>query len=61
MPGTMQAEKLLQMRARRAQVAAKLEEWEEAHRQPDGREASAAERQRSSQYRQLSKLCADLD
>ena len=53
--------KLLQMRARRAQVGAKLAEWEEAHRQADGSEASAEERQRSSQFRQLTKLCSDLD
>ena len=61
MDGGSNQTKLLQMRARRAQVGAKLAEWEEAHRQADGREASAEERQRSSQYRQLTKLCGDLE
>jgi hypothetical protein len=55
------AAKLLQFKAQRTQVAAKLADWEESHRQSDGREATPAQRQRSSQHRQLTKLMNDLD
>lgn len=55
------AEKLLQMKSQRAQVGAKLSEWEDTFRKTHARAPTDADRQRSNQHQELSKLCADLD
>ena len=54
-------EKVLRMKAQRSQVSAKLAEWEEAFAKSHGRRPTASDRQKSSQHKELTKLCADLD
>ena len=47
--------------AQRAQLEAKLVEWEATFRRTHEREPTAADKQRSSQHKELTKLIADLD
>ena len=54
-------EKLLQLKSQRAQVESKLVEWEATFRRTHEREPTAADKQRSSQHKELTKLIADLD
>lgn len=54
-------EKVLKMKAQRSQVGAKLAEWEEAFAKSHGRQPTASDKQKSSQHKELTKLCADLD
>ena len=54
--------KSLKLKAQRAQVQQKLDEWEEAHqRSHGGVRSTALDRQRSGQYRELQRLLTDLD
>ena len=54
-------EKVLQLKSQRAQVAAKLAEWEATFRSEKGHAPTTADQQRSSQYKELTKLIGDLD
>ena len=54
-------EKLLQLKSQRAQVESKLAEWEATFRRTHERDPASADRQRSSQHKELTKLIADLD
>tara|TARA_B110001452_G_scaffold245370_1_gene230014 strand:+ start:342 stop:1466 length:1125 start_codon:yes stop_codon:yes gene_type:complete len=54
-------EKVLKMKAQRSQVGAKLAEWEEAFAKSHGRQPTASDKQKSSQHKELTKLCTDLD
>ena len=54
-------DRLLTLKAQRGQIQARLEEWETTHAQLHSRPSTLADRQRSSQYRELSRLLSDLD
>ena len=55
------AEKVLSLKAQRAALQSKIEEWETKHATVHGRTATAADRQRSREHRELSRLLVDLD
>ena len=55
------AEKVLSLKAQRAQLEAKLAEWEENHLRTFGRPSTAQERQRSRDHQSISRLLVDVD
>ena len=59
--GGSTADRVLTLKARRAQIQARVEEWEATFRRVHGHDADEVERHRSSQYRELSRLLSDID
>lgn len=55
------ADRVLALKARRAQVQTRMDEWESTFHRVHGHHADAVERHRSSQYRELSRLLSDID
>jgi hypothetical protein len=53
--------KILSLKARRVALQAKLDDWEATHVALHGRPSTEADRQRSREHRELSKLLVDLD
>ena len=54
-------DKILSLKARRAQLQSKLDEWEVTHVALTGKPSTSADRSRSREHRELSKLLVDLD
>ena len=55
------ATRLLTLKAKRGQVQERLDEWESTFKRIHGRDPTAADRHRSSQHRELSRLLVDVD
>ena len=61
MPPASSEEKILSLKAQRTQLQGKLDDWENTHVSLHGRASTAADRQRSREHRELSRLLVDLD
>ena len=60
-PSTDPTERILTLKAQRTQLQGRLEEWEAQWQRVHGRDATDADRRRSSQRRELSRLLGDVD